>query len=444
MQLYAHPSLRSDAETRIERGRQWLALQRPNNTEERTFQLLGLHWAGAPQTELAALAVELVAAQRRDGGWNSVTGRDSDAYSTAEALVALHLAGGLPVANQQWMRGLQFLLDTQKPDGSWHVTSRMVTPVQVSPPYFESGYPYGHDQFISLMGASWSIMALADALGPENPLGSAKVPEANPGDAKPWIETILFGSAADLKALLDKGFDPNSSTKRGTTALMMAAPDLEKVKLLVERGANINARANSRYSALLVAAQYPTSTPVIRYLLDHGAELRLPPGAGKPLFNATGLSLATMSGNFEAIPLFASRGDRFEENFLLMGFAPVSPTLYPATGGDLQTLRALLQAGMPVDLPGPDGTTPLEDAVIANRLDSAEWLIARGADVNHVDSYGLRPIQVAAYIDFGDSRMVELLKRSGAKTDVRDKNGMTAFDIARKHNHANLLASLQN
>lgn len=444
VQLFAHPSLRKDTEERVERARKWLASQRPGNTEERTFQLMGLHWAGASNAELGGLADQLAATQRSDGGWNSVAGRESDAYSTGEALVAMHEAGSVPVNDERWRRGLQFLVDTQKPDGSWHVATRMVTPVQVSPPYFESGYPYGHDQFISLMGASWSIMALATALGPERPIALAKVPEANPADTKPWMETILFGSASDLKALLDSGFDPNSTTKRGTTALMMAVPDLEKVKLLIERGAHINERARSRYSALLVAAQYPTSTPVIQYLLDHGAELRLPSGAGRPLFNATGLSLATMSGNFEAISIFASRGDRFDETFLALGFAPLPPALYPVCTGDLRTLKAMVQAGMPVDIPGPDGMTPLGDAVIANRLDMAEWLITHGADVNHLDSYGLRPIQLAAYIDFGDARMIELLKRAGAKIDARDKNGFTALDVARKHKHANLLATLQN
>ncbi len=444
LQLFAHPSLRKDRDERVAGARKWLSSQRPVETEGRSYQLMGLHWAGASNAELASLAGQLAATQRPDGGWNSVAGRDSDAYSTGEALVALHEAGGVPISDLPWARGLQFLLSTQKPDGSWHVATRMVTPVQVSPPYFESGYPYGHDQFISLMAASWSIRALAAALGPEKPVASAKVPDACPAGAKPWMETILFGSASDLKTLLDSGFDPNSAMQRGTTALMMAVPDLEKLKLLVGRGANVNARAHTRYSALLVAAQYPTSTPAIRYLLDHGAELRLPPGAGKPLFNATGLSLAAMAGNSEALSIFASRGDRFDETFFALGFAPIPAPLFPASTGDLRTVEALVQAGMPVDFAGPDGMTLLGDAVLANRIEVAEWLIAHGADVNHLDSYGLRPLQVAAYIDFGDARMIELLKRAGAKTNTRDKNGLTALDVARKHKHANLLASLAN
>ena len=46
---------------------------------------------------------------------------------------------------------------SQKDDGSWWVPSRS-TPVQ---PYFDSGFPHGKDQFISMAGTCWANMALA-------------------------------------------------------------------------------------------------------------------------------------------------------------------------------------------------------------------------------------------------------------------------------------------
>ena len=57
------------------------------------------------------------------------------------------------------------------------------------------------------------------------------------------MEAALFGTAAQLKAQLDAGLDPNSKTPGGTTLLMMAAADAEKVKLLIDRGADVNAKA---------------------------------------------------------------------------------------------------------------------------------------------------------------------------------------------------------
>ena len=192
IQLYGHASLAADSRQRIERARQWLASQKPRDTEERTYQLFGLQWAGASKAELAKFGKELAAAQRSDGGWNSVTGRASDAYSTGEALVALHDAAGMAVDNPGWAHGLRFLLDTEQPDGSWHVVSRLHPPAPVSPPYFESGYPYGHDQYVSAMGACWAVMALATSLGPAHPVKLPAFKEVET-EAAPWMETVLFG-----------------------------------------------------------------------------------------------------------------------------------------------------------------------------------------------------------------------------------------------------------
>src|SRR5213078_1638871 len=111
---------------------------------------------------------------------------------TGQVLVALHDAGNVPTANPAWQRGLDFLLRTQAADGSWHVVSRLKPPAPVSPDYFETGYPYAHDQFISAMGASWSIMALTRAL-PANKYDPALLKEAIPQGTESWAETALFG-----------------------------------------------------------------------------------------------------------------------------------------------------------------------------------------------------------------------------------------------------------
>ena len=81
----------------------------------------------------------------------------------------------------------------------------------MSPPYFETGHPYGHDQFISTMGESWAVIALAQTL-PRVKSNLPSLKEAEPQGIEPWAETVLFGSVADVKRLLDGGFDPNSAT----------------------------------------------------------------------------------------------------------------------------------------------------------------------------------------------------------------------------------------
>ena len=69
--------------------------------------------------------------------------------------------------------------------------------------------------------------------------------------------------------------------------------------------------------------------------------------------------------------------------------------------------------------------------------------IARGANVNVVDKLGMTPLLWAANVDFGDTAMIELLLKSGAKTDVRNKDGLTPLELARKYGHTTLIPILE-
>ena len=81
---------------------------------------------------------------------------------------------------------------------------------------------------------------------------------------------------------------------------MMAAPDVEKMTLLLDRGANVNARAASRFSALMVAAQYQEADAAINLLLDRGAQVAAP-AEGAPVFNANPFFLASYAGNAKSL-----------------------------------------------------------------------------------------------------------------------------------------------
>ena len=87
----------------------------------------------------------------------------SDAYATGEALYALNAAGNLPTSSVVYQRGVKYLLSTQADDGSWQVATRSIW----LQPYFESGFPYGHNQWISAAGTSWAAMALSLAVEPQ-------------------------------------------------------------------------------------------------------------------------------------------------------------------------------------------------------------------------------------------------------------------------------------
>jgi ankyrin repeat protein len=443
VQLYHHPSQKAAAAAAVARARMFLEKQQARATEEHAYRIIGLKWAGADRNTLQRLARELKAAQRPDGGWGAFAGRESDVYATAQALVALR-EGGVGDIDTGWRRGVEYLLKAQADDGSWRVKSRIQPPAPVSPPYFDAGYPGAHDQFISMSAASWAVMALAYALPPTRPLAAPPLSETIPSGVEPWVETIVFGSVADVGRLLDQGLSPNAATKSGgTTALMAAAPDAEKMKLLLDRGANVNARAQTRFSALMVAAQYQDSSAAINLLLDPGAEVGPPAEGGAPLFNANPFFLASYAGNASVLRRLRDAGAKIDEPMSLIGNGGRStPILGAFKFGDEDVARTLFELGVPIEFADGNGITMLGRTVLNNEVAMAKTLIARGANVNVVDKLGMTPLLWAASSDFGDPAMIELLLKSGAKADARNKDGLTALELARKYNHAEVIPAL--
>ena len=86
--------------------------------------------------------------------------RSDDAYATGQALYTMHEAG-VQLSDPAYRRGVQYLLETQAADGSWRVTSR----APKFQPYFETIFPYQHDQWISSWATAWSAAALSYASG---------------------------------------------------------------------------------------------------------------------------------------------------------------------------------------------------------------------------------------------------------------------------------------
>jgi ankyrin repeat protein len=159
LQAYAPKARWADYETAIRRAAEWLKSAKPKTNEDRAFQLLGLAWTGASADTFRAMSRDLIAEQRADGGWAQHASLASDAYATGQALVALREAGVCAVHDETYQRGVAFLLSTQLEDGSWYVRTRSI-PFQ---PYFESGFPHGHDQWISIAATNWAVMALMPA-----------------------------------------------------------------------------------------------------------------------------------------------------------------------------------------------------------------------------------------------------------------------------------------
>jgi hypothetical protein len=160
LQLYAPPALKTEFDARIARAREWLAAARPKTNDDAAMQMIGLHWAGASRDKVQTFGRALLAAQHEDGGWSQNRNLASDAFATGEALWALREAGVVQPRDATYQRGVQYLLATQWPDGSWYVRSR----APKFQPYFQSGFPFDHDQWVSSAATAWAVMALAPAV----------------------------------------------------------------------------------------------------------------------------------------------------------------------------------------------------------------------------------------------------------------------------------------
>ena len=101
-----------------------------------------------------------------------------------------------------------------------------------------------------------------------------------------WVVTpdvaALYGSVESVRLLLDRGALVNAQNDAGGTALMYAVDDIAKTKLLLERGADPNLRSGEGRTALMIAVANSRSFPVVKLLLEKGADAKtsLPDGRG--------------------------------------------------------------------------------------------------------------------------------------------------------------------
>ncbi|HEY1172735.1 MAG TPA: prenyltransferase/squalene oxidase repeat-containing protein [Verrucomicrobiae bacterium] len=148
-----------DIRESLVKAEEWLLKTPAEDTEDRVYRLRALHLL--EQREAMEVEVKkLLSEQRKDGGWGQMGFLDSDAYATGTALAALVDTGAITVASAEYKRGVEYLLREQKSDGSWYVKKR----TRSQQPMFESGFPYGQDQFISYSATCWATYALLKAM----------------------------------------------------------------------------------------------------------------------------------------------------------------------------------------------------------------------------------------------------------------------------------------
>src|SRR5437588_3945775 len=224
------------------------------------------------------------------------------------------------------------------------------------------------------------------------------------------MQASVYGTAADVEFLLAHGADAKAVNKAGYTALMRAMPDLAKVKVLVEHGADVNASAQ-RATPLLIAAGIPGAEAVIRYLLERGADLRPVNELG---FDAVSVAAADgAAGNLKVLldaganAAHGTKGRRiadrpgtiFDEaanERIRKRVEGITPLMSAARGGCEPCVRLLLEHGADAAARTDAGLTALHHAAFKGAAAMVKLLLDSGAPANAADDRGFTPLMMAA------------------------------------------------
>jgi hypothetical protein len=142
----------------LEKGMAWLdASNVPDNLQMKALRLLLAIRAGKPRETLQPSIDALLGLQQADGGWRQLPQTRSDAFATGQTLYVLARAG-CSADQPAIAKGINFLIATQNPDGSWPMTSRGST----------GGRSAKRLTPIQCAAASWATLGLT-ALVPKGP-----------------------------------------------------------------------------------------------------------------------------------------------------------------------------------------------------------------------------------------------------------------------------------
>ena len=191
----------------------------------------------------------------------------------------------------------------------------------------------------------------------------AKVTAENRYGVQPLSLAAQNGSAVVIDQLLKAGADPNTSLPEGETVLMTAARvgKVDAIKTLLVAGAKVNARDSYRGETALMWAAARNNADAIRMLVEFGGDIKI--RTNNPPRSADRRS---DSGNtFSAAPP--------------TGFTAF---LFGVRAGQLEAVKALLEAGANVNDTVSNGESALVIACANANWEIASFLLDKGADPN--------------------------------------------------------------
>jgi ankyrin len=215
---------------------------------------------------------------------------------------------------------------------------------------------------------------------------------ANRYGATPLSLALANGNAAMIQLLVEAGADLSAADPTGETALMQAVRvgNLESVKVLLEHGALVDTRDREFQQTALMVAVRANHPDVVKLLIERRSDVNATTRVGRTpgwvLPNSVpgfGHGIGIVRGGLP------DRGSRY----LTPG--GLSPLLYAARDGRLESAKLLVDAGAQIEQRDPNGITPLLMAITNNHMTVARFLIERGADIHVTDWYGRTPLWAA-------------------------------------------------
>ena len=255
-----------------------------------------------------------------------------------------------------------------------------------------------------------------------------------------------YGHVSVVRSLLELQAQIEATTYSGDTPMHMALlahpPRLDVLKLLLDFGANINGLNVPTARTPLMMAVLSRELETVRLLLARGAALE-----AFDRWNNTPLLIACAAGLGDMVAFLLSRGARMQpweahtHNNAAAGEdeedAAAGPTLsalmVAVQAGQIQMVELLLGLGADVNARNPAGLNVLMVAVVrpySNRqLEMVSFLCNKGAIIESANSAGLTPLMLAARASYFE--MVDfLVSRRGARLEAVDSISRTPLMIA--------------